>query len=74
MRGFAGKMRRMPRVRTLIIGVPLFLTAVTALSLWTVSRISSDKKNEMYIGNIGEPTTLNPLPVSYTHLTLPTKA
>lgn len=51
----------MPRVRTLIIGVPLFLTAVTALSLWTVSRISSDKKNEMYIGNIGEPTTLNPL-------------
>lgn len=51
----------MPRVRTLIIGVPLFLTAVTALALWTVSRISSDKKNEMYIGNIGEPTTLNPL-------------
>jgi ABC-type transport system substrate-binding protein len=54
-------MRRMPRVRTLIIGVPLFLTAVTALALWTVSRISSDKKNEMYIGSIGEPTTLNPL-------------
>ena len=51
----------MPRVRTLIIGVPLFLTAVTALALWTVSRISSDKKNEMYIGSIGEPTTLNPL-------------
>ena len=54
-------MRRMPRVRTLIIGVPLFLTAVTALALWTVSRTSSDKKNEMYIGSIGEPTTLNPL-------------
>jgi ABC-type transport system substrate-binding protein len=54
-------MRRMPRVRTLIIGIPLFLTAVTVLALWTVSRISSDKKNEMYIGSIGEPTTLNPL-------------
>jgi hypothetical protein len=57
----AGKMRRMPRVRTLIVGIPLLLTAVTAVSLWSVARLSSDKKNEMYIGSIGEPTTLNPL-------------
>jgi ABC-type transport system substrate-binding protein len=54
-------MRLMPRVRTLIIGVPLLLAAVTAVALWTVSRVSADKKNEMYIGSIGEPTTLNPL-------------
>jgi ABC-type transport system substrate-binding protein len=54
-------MRRMPRVRTLIVGIPLLLTAVTAVSLWSVARMSSDKKNEMYIGSIGEPTTLNPL-------------
>jgi len=54
-------MRRMPRARTLILGVPLFLTAVTAVALWSVSRVSADKKNEIYIGSIGEPTTLNPL-------------
>ncbi|MFM8457539.1 MAG: hypothetical protein ACKOB0_01135, partial [Chthoniobacterales bacterium] len=51
----------MPRVRTLIVGIPLLLTAITAVSLWSVARMSSDKKNEMYIGSIGEPTTLNPL-------------
>jgi len=51
----------MPRVRTLIVGVPLLLAVVTALSLWVVARVSVDKKNEMYIGSIGEPTTLNPV-------------
>ncbi len=55
------KMRRMPRVRTLIVGIPLLLAAVTAVALWTVARVSVDKKNEMYIGSIGEPTTLNPI-------------
>jgi ABC-type transport system substrate-binding protein len=55
------KMRRMPRVRTLIVGIPLLLAAVTAVALWTVARVSVDKKNEMYIGSIGEPTTLNPV-------------
>jgi ABC-type transport system substrate-binding protein len=51
----------MPRVRTLIVGIPLLLAAVTAVALWTVARVSVDKKNEMYIGSIGEPTTLNPI-------------
>jgi len=51
----------MPRLRTLIVGIPLLLAAVTALALWTVSRVSVDQKNEMYIGSIGEPTTLNPV-------------
>ena len=60
-RSLTGKMRRMPRVRTLIVGIPLLLAAVTAVALWTVARVSVDKKNEMYIGSIGEPTTLNPV-------------
>ncbi len=51
----------MPRVRTLIAGIPLLLAAVTAVALWTVARVSADKKNEMYIGSIGEPATLNPI-------------
>lgn len=51
----------MPRVRTLIVGVPALLALVTAVSLVVVARISVDKKNEMYIGSIGEPTTLNPV-------------
>ncbi|MEX1045780.1 MAG: ABC transporter substrate-binding protein [Chthoniobacterales bacterium] len=51
----------MPRVRTLIVGIPLLLAVVTGVSLWTVARVSVDKKNEMYIGSIGEPTTLNPV-------------
>ena len=51
----------MPRLRTLIFGIPLLLAAVTALALWTVSRVTVDKKNEMYIGSIGEPSTLNPV-------------
>lgn len=54
-------MRRMPRVRTLIVGIPLLLATVTVVALWTVTRVSVDKKNEMYIGSIGEPTTLNPI-------------
>lgn len=51
----------MPRARTIILGVPLLLAIVTALSLWSVSRVAAEKKNEMYIGSIGEPVTLNPL-------------
>lgn len=54
-------MRGMPRARTIILGVPLLLATVTALSLWSVSRVAAEKKNEMYIGSIGEPVTLNPL-------------
>ena len=54
----------MPRVRMLIVGIPLFLAALTAAALWTVSRVSADKKNEMYIGSIGEPATLNPVQAS----------
>ncbi|MBJ7258510.1 MAG: peptide-binding protein [Chthoniobacterales bacterium] len=51
----------MPRARTIILGGPLLLAIVTALSLWSVSRVAAEKKNEMYIGSIGEPVTLNPL-------------
>jgi ABC-type transport system substrate-binding protein len=54
-------MRRMPKIRTLILGIPLVLAAVTAVSLWVVARVSVEKKNEMYIGSIGEPSTLNPV-------------
>ncbi len=48
----------------LIVGIPLLLAAVTAAALWTVARVSVDKKNEMYIGSIGEPATLNPVQAS----------
>lgn len=58
---FAPKMRRMPKIRTLIVGIPLVLAAVTAVALWTVARVSVEKKNEMYIGSIGEPSALNPV-------------
>ncbi len=51
----------MPRVRTLIVGIPLVLAAVTAVALWVVLRASADKKNEMFIGSIAEPATLNPI-------------
>jgi ABC-type transport system substrate-binding protein len=54
----------MPRVRTLILVIPLLLAGVTALSLWSITRASSAKKNEMYIGSIGEPATLNPVQAS----------
>jgi ABC-type transport system substrate-binding protein len=48
----------------LIIGVPLLLLGVTLVSLWTVARVAVDQKNEMYIGSIGEPATLNPVQAS----------
>ena len=54
-------MRRMPKIRTLIVGVPLVLAVVTAVALLTVARVSVEKRNEMYIGSIGEPSTLNPV-------------
>lgn len=56
-----GKMRGMPRVRTLIVGIPLALTIVTMAALWTVMRASTERKNEMFIGSIAEPATLNPI-------------
>ena len=51
----------MPRIRILIVGLPLLLTAITLVALWTVARVSVDKKNEIFIGSIGEPSTLNPI-------------
>lgn len=59
-------MRPVPKLRTLIVGIPLLLAVVTAVALWTVARVSADKKNEMYIGSIGEPATLNPIQAADT--------
>ncbi|MFZ9920057.1 MAG: peptide-binding protein [Terrimicrobiaceae bacterium] len=47
--------------RWFIYGLPAALLLLISLSFWNASRLSSDKKNEMSLGLLGEPSTLNPI-------------
>jgi ABC-type transport system substrate-binding protein len=44
-----------------IYGIPAALLLVVGLSYWNASHLSADKKNEMSLGLLGEPSTLNPI-------------
>lgn len=47
--------------RWFIYGFPVFLLLVIAASFWNSATLTSDKKNEMSLGVLGEPSTLNPI-------------
>lgn len=48
-------------IRFLVIGIPAALAALILASFVNVSLLTQAKKNEMSIGSIGEPATLNPI-------------
>ena len=48
-------------IRSFIYGVPTLLLALIAVAFVSVSLLSTKKKNEMSIGTLGEPSTLNPI-------------
>jgi ABC-type transport system substrate-binding protein len=47
--------------RWFIYGLPALLLALIGLSLWNVIGLKADKKNEMSLGLLGEPSSLNPI-------------
>lgn len=47
--------------RWFIYGLPILLLLTIAVSFWNVTGLSTDKKNEMSLGLLGEPSTLNPI-------------
>ena len=47
--------------RWFIYGFPVFLLLLIAVSFWNSASLTSDKKNEMSLGVLGEPSTLNPI-------------
>ena len=47
--------------RWFIYGFPVLLLATIAASFWNSAHLASDKKNEMSLGVLGEPSTLNPI-------------
>jgi ABC-type transport system substrate-binding protein len=47
--------------RWFIYGFPIFLLLLIAVSFWNSASLTSDKKNEMSLGVLGEPSTLNPI-------------
>ena len=47
--------------RWFIYGLPAALLMLIGLSFWNASRLSADKNNEMSLGLLGEPSTLNPI-------------
>jgi ABC-type transport system substrate-binding protein len=47
--------------RWFIYGFPIFLILLVGVSYWNSSNLSADKKNEMSLGVLGEPSTLNPI-------------
>lgn len=48
-------------VRLFVYGIPVLLIALLVASFVTVASFSADRKNELTIGSIGEPTKLNPI-------------
>ena len=48
-------------IRFFVYGLPTLLLALIAASFVNVSLLSANKKNEMSIGTLGEPSTLNPI-------------
>jgi len=47
--------------RWFIYGFPVLLLLLIGISFWNSTRLASDKKNEMSLGVLGEPSTLNPI-------------
>ena len=47
--------------RWFIYGFPVFLLLLIAVSFWNSANLISDMKNEMSLGVLGEPSTLNPI-------------
>jgi peptide/nickel transport system substrate-binding protein len=47
--------------RWFIYGFPVFLLLLIAVSFWNSASLTSDKKNEISLGVLGEPLTLNPI-------------
>jgi len=47
--------------RWFIYGFPVFLLLLIAVSFWNSASLTSEKKNEMSLGVLGEPSTLNPI-------------
>lgn len=47
--------------RWFIYGFPVFLLLLIAVSFRNAAHLTSDKKNEMSLGVLGEPSTLNPI-------------
>ena len=47
--------------RWFIYGFPVFLLLLISVAFWNSTRLSSDPKNEMSLGVLGEPSTLNPI-------------
>ena len=47
--------------RWFIYGFPVFILLLIAASFWNSASLTSDKKNEMSLGVLGEPSTLNPI-------------
>jgi ABC-type transport system substrate-binding protein len=48
-------------IRLFIYGLPALLLTLIAVAFGSVSLLSTKKKNEMSIGTLGEPSTLNPI-------------
>ncbi len=48
-------------IRFFVYGLPTLLVALIAAAFVNVSLLSANKKNEMSIGTLGEPSTLNPI-------------
>src|SRR4029453_18737248 len=48
-------------IRFFVYGLPALLVALIAAAFVSVSLLSANKKNEMSIGTLGEPSTLNPI-------------
>ncbi|MGA7881981.1 MAG: peptide-binding protein [Terrimicrobiaceae bacterium] len=48
-------------IRSFIYGLPALLLTLIAVAFVSVSLLSTKKKNEMSIGTLGEPSTLNPI-------------
>ena len=47
--------------RWFIFGFPVFLILLIGAAFWNSTRLSTEKKNEMSLGVLGEPSSLNPI-------------
>lgn len=48
-------------IRFLVYGIPVLIVTLLVASFLTVASFSTDRKNELTIGSLGEPTKLNPI-------------
>ncbi|MCX6973983.1 MAG: hypothetical protein NTZ94_06710, partial [Verrucomicrobia bacterium] len=47
--------------RWFIFGLPSLLILLVCVSFWNETRLSKERKNEMTLGLMGEPSSLNPI-------------